>query len=88
MTQIDQYREYLWAILMAMGMQLRSLDMADPKAIQTAASLITLWSQFGFQRLTTDPADETLGAVNILVSLLRLMRLRQGDLEAGLDPGV
>lgn len=60
----------------------------DPASIQIAASLVTLCALFGFQRQAeglaagaaqagspTDMMDVKLGAVSILVTLLRLVRL-------------
>lgn len=60
-----------------------------PEAVQTAASLITLCALFGFQRQAeeidrqtaasgTDPdmMDVKLGAVSILITLIRLVRLQ------------
>lgn len=76
MSEIQQYRAYLEAIILALALQIRSLDDPSPQALQTAASLISLWAQFGFQSLVTDPMDEKLGAANILVSLIRLVRLQ------------
>lgn len=60
----------------------------DPREMQTAASLVTLGALFGFQRQaeglvrqesqaggSPDVTDVKLGAVSILVSLIRLFRL-------------
>lgn len=57
-----------------------------PQAVQTAASLITLCALFGFQRQAeglaleagegADMADVNLGAASILITLIRLVRLR------------
>ncbi len=74
--QLEEYRGYLEAILMAVAMQLRSLDEPSSLALQTAASLITLWALFGFQGLVEDPVDARLGATNILITLIRLVRLQ------------
>ncbi len=62
----------------------------DPKAVQTAASLVTLCALFGFQRQSEELAcqeaalggcpdltDVKLGATVILVALIRLIRLQR-----------
>lgn len=61
----------------------------SPEALQTAASLITLCALFGFQRqaegiaaqaaqngAAPDGMDVKLGAVSILITLIRLARLQ------------
>lgn len=67
-----------------------------PKEVQTAAALITLCALFGFQRQAEETAARTaqsgeapdmmdvkLGAVSILISLLRLVRLQKAFQETG-----
>lgn len=67
-----------------------------PIQVQAAASLITLWALLGFQQqaqclaeeearqgLPPDPMDIKLGAVSILVSLIRIFRLCQASRQAG-----
>lgn len=67
-----------------------------PEDVRMAASLITLCALFGFQRQaeglaareaqsgeTPDMMDVKLGAVSILISLLRLARLQEAFRETG-----
>ena len=68
-----------------------------PQAVQAAASLITLCALFGFQRQAEglaaqaaqsgaqpDTMDVKLGAVNILLTLIRLARLQAASGQPGL----
>lgn len=78
------------------GEQAGSLCGPGPVQVQGAASLITLWALLGFQQqaqhlacgaaqrgLQPDMMDVKLGAVSILVSLLRLFRLWQASQQTG-----
>lgn len=75
----------------------------DPVNVQAAASLVTLCALFGFQRQTQnlaaqaaqaggvcDQTDVNLGAVSILVTMMRLLRLfgqkGENELEELDDP--
>lgn len=93
-------------IFLGLALQHRSLDMQksqllaqaqneawkglEPKAVQTAASLITLCALFGFQRQAEtlaaqeamaggcpDMTDVKLGAAVILIALIRIARLNR-----------
>lgn len=72
----------------------------EPRAVQTAASLITLCALFGFQKQSEELAcqealaggrpdmmDVKLGATIILISLIRLFRLQNDPRPARSLPG-
>lgn len=103
---------YLQAIQLGIALQYHSLDIERclllggtppgpaPQAVQTAASLLTLWALLGFQRQAEglaaqaaqpgaqpDTMDVKLGAVSILLTLIRLARLQAAAGQTGPSAG-
>lgn len=105
---LDNSQKLIRTIFLGLALQYRSLDLQrcqllaqaedtafcgpQPRAVQAAASLITLCALFGFQKQSQELACQTaqaggcpdfmdvkLGAVIILVALIRLVRLAQPE---------
>lgn len=85
---LDESQRLLLAILLGVGMQLRSLELercrllgADVQGIeqlQLGASLLSVWALMGFNRQAgelDDPCNQTLGSASLTISLIRLMKL-------------
>lgn len=85
---LDNSQRLLSAILLAVLMQMRSLELErqellgapgqGAEQLQLWASLLSVWALAGFQRQSrelSDPCDGTLASTSLAIGLIRLIKL-------------